>query len=60
MTDIGYRELIKVIEEMPINIPFTGTAKDMQIYINAYLECQSRIVELIKEPRMDGKTDENN
>ena len=48
MTDIGYRELIKVIEEMTTDIPFTGKAKDMQIYINAYLECQSRIVELIK------------
>lgn len=47
MTETEKERLIKDIQEAIVEIPFTGSAKEIQTYINAYMDAQERILALI-------------
>ena len=45
---LKFEELVKYIEEMPVILPYDGTAKELKIFIDGFESCQKRILEHLK------------
>ena len=51
LTKMGYDDLIDRISDMRIETPTILTATGLQIWIQAYTQCQDAIIDLIAELR---------